>query len=127
MNPLAAQDGGGFQFILIPALFVGPALYFIWRSGRKKAVLKKWAAAEKVRLIDYQERGFARGPFFFWTGKGQAVFRITVEYPDGRIATGWARCGDWFVGLLSDAVEVRWDQEKPQPPGFPVIVHSNPD
>jgi hypothetical protein len=54
--------------------------------------------------------------------KGQSVFRIAVQYPDGTTATGWAKLGTWAFGLLSDVVNVRWDNEKPQPPGFPVIL-----
>jgi hypothetical protein len=54
--------------------------------------------------------------------KAQSVFRIAVQYPDGTTAAGWAKLGTWAFGLLSDVVNVRWDETKTEPPGFPVIV-----
>jgi hypothetical protein len=33
-----------------------------------------------------------------------------------------AKLGTWVFGLLSDEVNVRWDEPKLEPPGFPVIL-----
>jgi hypothetical protein len=33
----------------------------------------------------------------------------------GGVRSGWVRCGSWWLGLLSDQVEVRWDQEPTVP------------
>jgi hypothetical protein len=51
---------------------------------------------------------FRRGPFW-WSGKGQVVYRVAVRDERGHDWQGWVRCGHWLTGLLSDAVEVRWD------------------
>ena len=122
MNPLATQDGGGFLLILGPLAVALLVAQFVWRSRRKKTILENWAASQGFQLIECEERWLSRGPFFFTTARGQAVFRIVVQYPDGATATGWAKLGTWAFGLLSDAVNVSWDEEKPQPPGFPVIL-----
>jgi hypothetical protein len=127
MNPLATQDGGAFVLILAPVAIALIIAQLVWRSRRKKTILQNWAASQGFQLIEYEERRLARGPFFFTTAKGQSVFRIAVQYPDGATATGWAKLGTWAFGLLSDAVNVRWDETKPEPPGFPVIMPGTPD
>ena len=113
---------GIFPFAVV-ALIGGAAIAYIWwGSKRKIEIIKRWEAANGCRVIDREERSLMRGPYFLRAGKGQAVFRVTVEFPDGQIAKGWIRCGSWALGLLSNEVEVKWDEEMPQPPGFPVVL-----
>ncbi|MCP4536360.1 MAG: hypothetical protein GY832_04365, partial [Chloroflexi bacterium] len=53
-------------------------------------------------------RLFRRGPFW-WSGKGQVVYRVEVRDEHGHDYLGWVRCGHWVTGMFSDAVEARWD------------------
>jgi hypothetical protein len=124
MTPLATQDGGAFVPFLAPLAVALLIAQLVWRSRRKKIILQNWTASQGFQLIEYEERWLARGPFFFTTAKGQCVFRIAVQYPDGTTATGWTKLGTWVFGLLSDVVNVRWDETQPQPPDFPVIMHA---
>lgn len=50
----------------------------------------------------------------------QTVYRVTVEDGAGDVRRGWVRCGGFMVGLWSDKVQVKWDNEAR--PGFPVTV-----
>jgi hypothetical protein len=118
LEALATHDDSVFPLLLIPLFLLIAIATFVWRAGRKKTILEQWADQQGFQLIDYEERWLARGPFFFTTAKGRVVYLITVQHPDGRLATGWAKCGSWAFGLLSDAVQVRWDEDKPQAPGF---------
>jgi hypothetical protein len=57
------------------------------------------------------------------------VYRIAVQYPDGTIRQGYARCGGWLLGLLVDVVNVEWDAPDPRtaaPGGFPVVMPDHP-
>lgn len=99
---------------LIPTLAVGFAvsvavLMLGWQFGRSRKMLNTWAADHGYRILDAENRWFRRGPFFWTSGKGQTVYRIMVRDRDGDTREGWARCGSYWMGLLSDQVEVRWD------------------
>jgi hypothetical protein len=106
----------GSHFPLIFPVFVILAIVGIaWHFGRSQSLLDKWAAANGYRIIRREYRNFFRGPFFWTSAKGQTVYYVIVEDQVGRTRNGWVRCGGWWMGLLSDHVEVRWD-EPPRPP-----------
>jgi hypothetical protein len=81
-----------------------------WHSSRGRLLLENWAQDNNYELVSAEYRTFFKGPFF-WTAltNSQAVYSITVQTDDGQIRSGWTRCGGWWVGLLSDKVEVYWD------------------
>lgn len=98
----------------LPLLGVVPFLAIVvlgvaWHFGRSSSLLEGWARKNGYRIIDKEYRTFFRGPFFWTTGKDQTVYHVTVEDQHGRRRSGFVRCGGWFLGLLSDNVEVRWD------------------
>lgn len=116
---MAARWGEELAPLLIVA---GVALFFAlamwWHLGRSRALLRRWASRHGIRLLVWEYRWFSRGPFAWTTSNGQAVYRITAEFPDGDMKRGWARVGGWLLGLLSDRVDVRWD---PHESAFPVV------
>jgi hypothetical protein len=95
--------------VTIIVLVVGCAWHFRWHFHRSRTVLERWAERNGYRLREAEYRHVFRGPFFWSSSKGQTVYRVTVEGKD-RVRTGWVRCGGWFLGLLSDHAEVRWDE-----------------
>lgn len=119
MRILAWISGGVFCWVLLPLAIVLASLFS--RANRKQYLIQQWAAKQGLRLIECDERRIARGPYFWTTLIGQAVYRIVVEFPDRHIASGWVRCGSWawFLGVFSYEAEVRWDAE---PQGFPVVM-----
>src|SRR4051812_41477629 len=84
-------------------------LSIVWHYSRASSLLRRWAEENGYRLVHSKYRLFFRGPFFWTTSKGQAVYRVTVEDTDGSLRYGWVRCGGWFLGMVSDHVEARWD------------------
>ena len=71
------------------------------------------AMGGEERIWHHRRRSYRnvfRGPYFWTSSKGQTVYRVTVEVRGG-VRTGWVRCGGWWLGLLSDQAEVRWDNE----------------
>ena len=56
-------------------------------------------------------RIFRIGPFSYLATSGkQSVFRIEAVDSEGRLRTGYARVGGFFLGLWQRRVEVRWDR-----------------
>jgi hypothetical protein len=110
MLELAESSAEGLGMAMLLAAFAVLAiLRLFWRSNRSKTLLDQWAQANGYKLLSAQSRHLSRGPFFFTTSKGQTVYRIRVEDTEGNIREGYARCGSWIGGLLSDKVDVRWD------------------
>jgi hypothetical protein len=99
-----------FGFILllsVTALVIG-LLY--WHFSRSRSLLEQWAADNGFELLRSEYRTLRRGPFFWTTSRGQTVYYMEVRDHQGRTRTGWVRCGSWWWGLMSDKVEVRWEE-----------------
>ena len=126
---LATDSGGGLFAVFVLAAGALAVFGWFWSRARAESMLDRWALRQGVRLVSAEHRTMFRGPFFWRTGRGQMVYRITVRYPDGTVRQGWARCGGWFLGLLTEAVDVRWDNPDPRtaaPGGFPVVMPTRP-
>ena len=88
--------------ILGAAVLVGAFTYgFVTRS---RQLVQKWAAENGYELLSAQYSMFFKGPYF-WSSRSQAVYRVQVRDREGRLRSGWVRCGGWFAGMLSDRVE----------------------
>jgi hypothetical protein len=92
--------------ILLAAVFI---LGIVWSKSRGASMLESWARTQGYELLSYGERWFFRGPFFWGTSEGQKVYKVTMRDLDGRVRTAYARCGGFWLGLWTDAVELRWD------------------
>ena len=93
---------------------VAAALIFVflatgWTDSRSDELIRAWADQHGYEVVDHQRALLHWGPFFWTTGKGQTVYRIWIRDRQGNTREGWARCGSWWAGLMSDEVEVRWD------------------
>jgi hypothetical protein len=97
---------GIFVFFAVAAFVI---LGLVWHFGRSSSLLHQWAARNGYHLIRQEYRTFFKGPFFWTSTKGQTVYYVVVEDARGNKRSGWVRCGGWWLGLLSDNVEVRWD------------------
>jgi len=102
MEPLA--------IILIVGLFVVLAVFaWQWRMTRARGMLERWARRSGFRLLSARRCWVFRGPFWWRTGKGQEVFRVTVRDDEGGLHRAYVRVGGWWWGLWSDRVDVEWD------------------
>jgi hypothetical protein len=99
----------GFHIIIGLAFLAFVFMSIHWHFSRSGSVLEKWAAENGYQIIHSEYCHFMRGPFFWTTSKGQTVYHVTVRTDSGKIRTGWVRCGGFFLGLFSDAAEVRWE------------------
>lgn len=98
-------------FLFVPFLLLLLIGSIYWTSTRSRTIIENWAADNGYRLIDARAPFINRGPFFWTTSRGQTVYRVSVEDKSGQTRRGWGRCGNWLGGLLSDQIEVRWDDE----------------
>jgi hypothetical protein len=106
---IARGDGGEVVVIIF---FIVIAIGAIaWHYSRSRFLLQQWAQENGYRILSSEHRHLVRGPFFWTTSKGQTVYRVEIQDRDGRTRSGWVRCGSWMLGLLSDKVQVRWDDE----------------
>lgn len=96
--------------LIIVAMLILAAAALIGHSRRSRTLLDRWAARNEYRIIEADYRNFFRGPFFWTTSRGQAVYRVRVEGVAGIVQSGWVRCGSRSFGVLSDKVDVRWDE-----------------
>jgi hypothetical protein len=109
-----ADLDAGFR-LLISIFMVALVIFAIisgllWQFGRSGSLLTKWAAENGYRIIRQEFRFFRKGPFFWTSTRGQAVYYVVIEDSAGNKRKGWVRCGSWWFGLLSNNVEVRWDE-----------------
>jgi len=77
---------------------------------RSVELIEQWAVDNGFELVDARPRNFLRGPFFLRSTEGQSVYYLTIRDRSGITRSGWARCGGWWLGLISDSVKVRWDE-----------------
>jgi hypothetical protein len=105
----------------IGAFFVFGLVMTVWHYSRASDLVERWAQRNRYRILDRELRPLRRGPFWWRTTKGQEVYRVTVQDAGGNVRSGYVRCGSWAFGVLSDRVDVAWDQEPTYQPGFPVV------
>lgn len=105
MNSVAASIG------ICVVIFVA-VLSWLWHFNRSRTLLDRWAEENGYEILSSERRIFSRGPFFWTTGKGQVVYYVAVRDSAGNPHSGWVRCGGYFLGLLSDNVDVHWDDER---------------
>ena len=99
----------GLQILIF--LFVSVAVIgsIAWHLSRSRSVLEYWANENGFQIVHSEYRTLFRGPFFWTTSRGQTIYYVTVRDGRGTERSGWVRCGGWFLGLMTDKAEVRWD------------------
>lgn len=93
--------GTGFAILGLIVL-LGVFLYFHITRSRK--LVNQWADEHGYELLVAQHSWFLRGPYF-WSSRGQVIYRVQVRDELGHVRDGWVRCGSWFAGVMSDKVE----------------------
>jgi hypothetical protein len=99
-------------FIIVGFLLFGVFLIFItrWQIRRGREMLVPWCAKAGYELIDVDHRYLFRGPFFWRASKSQMVYKISARERGGRVRSGYARCGGYWLGVFTEEVDVRWDE-----------------
>ena len=44
-----------------------------------------------------------------WWPSQRMIYYVTVRDSAGRTRHAWVRCGGYFLGMLSDNMDVRWE------------------
>jgi hypothetical protein len=96
-----------FDVFWILLIGIGCFADFIHTGVRAEQLLGEWAAGEGCELIESDRCFFETGPFLPFS-KG-VVYRVKVSTVEGKIRSGWVRCGGWFFGVMSDHTAVIWD------------------
>jgi hypothetical protein len=79
-----------------------------WTINRSRSMLDQWAADNGLSILQAEMRFLRTSPYLFRHAKGQTVHYVTVRDVAGHVRHAYVRCGGWFAGLLSNAVNVDW-------------------
>jgi hypothetical protein len=95
-----------FSLLLIfAAIFLG-----VWFSTRRSAeIIDQWAKDNSFTILTKERRLLAQGPFFFRANRSQTVYYVTLRDHSGQTRSAYLRCGSWYLGLLSNTINVKWD------------------
>jgi hypothetical protein len=99
---------GIFCLIVVTAV-----VYPVFRIRRGHALVSRWAAKNGYEIVRRQWSLFRVGPFPLAALGKQAIYRLVVRDREGRESSCWLKVGDFFVGLLDDAVTVKWEDDDP--------------
>lgn len=93
----------------VGVVFAVGLLAIRWHFSRSRQLLETWAARERYRIVEQKYRSVRKGPYFWTSSRGQAVYHVVVRDPKGIERRGWVRLGGFWRGLHSDQVEVTWE------------------
>jgi hypothetical protein len=79
----------------------------IMRWLRSRALVRQWAKANGYELVKITMSWYKVSPFL--ESNRQESYQIRVRDQRGRERCGWAIVGGYFLGFLSNKVEVEWD------------------
>ncbi|HEY3321603.1 MAG TPA: hypothetical protein VGP72_14130 [Planctomycetota bacterium] len=100
-----------FYAILIGALCLGGLLYYrLWEQKEAYRRLLRWADGNEYKLETAVPRRFNERPAFMSSSVLQVVFHVRLRAPGIGPREGWVRMGGYFSGLLSDTIDVFWEQ-----------------
>lgn len=89
-------------------LGIGGIALLSWSWDKSERMLREWAATNGYRVVDFERRWLRQGPFFVFSSKNQTVFYVTLADRESHVRHAYVRCGGWFLGMLSDQVNVEW-------------------
>ena len=97
-----------FLAILLILVFIVYSTW--WRFHRANQMIQDWAARNRFLLLQKRLQIFRYGPFWWRTGKHQLVYHVTIRDCDENIRRAWLRCGGFFLGMMSDHIDVEWEK-----------------
>jgi hypothetical protein len=103
------MQGGTAQALIVLIVLAAVGWYLYVYARRSRSLLEKWASEHQYQLVHREHRWFRKGPFFWSSSKGQAVYRVEILDEQAGRRKGWVRCGGWWLGVFADQVEVKWD------------------
>ncbi len=98
-------------FTIVGFIVVLVILSIVWSHSRSKGMIEQWATENGLHLVDSSYCWFKIGTPFWAANKNHTLYRVTMQDDSGHLMLGYALCGSFFMGLLSDRVEVKWDDE----------------
>jgi hypothetical protein len=100
-----------FLFVfVVAALVLGLIMATNWNFESESQQLADWALRNNCRLTQCKRCWYWFGPFWLTTSRAQRVYRISVVDPSGQERSGYARCGTWLFGALSEDIDFAWDE-----------------
>ncbi|MBX0330486.1 hypothetical protein K2Z83_22790 [Oscillochloris sp. ZM17-4] len=99
--------------VLLSVLVIGIALASrAWSCRRAADLLAGWTTASGYVLLQSEPRYVRAGPYFWRHRRGQMIYYVAVADQQGIRRAGYVQLGGWFMGLLSNQVDVSWDSAR---------------
>ena len=96
-----------FFFALIVCVVGVLAIFWVLSYHRRaRRAMMAWADRNAFRIASAHLCSFWGGPFWYQTGRGHVVYRVSVIDHAQRRRDGWVHCPP-----LSDAINERWDPQ----------------
>lgn len=80
----------------------------VYRFSKARRLVREWAETRGVRIVSMHWEVFPSGPVASAAFGKHIVYDVSFVDTDGQSRRCWAKCGGWWLGLLSDTVEVVW-------------------
>jgi hypothetical protein len=81
----------------------------VWLRRRSARMVDRWAEENGYRVLTKDYRGSEQGLVLSRLCNLKALYHVTVRNSAGDVRSAYVHCGGWFLGLLSDHVDVEWD------------------
>jgi hypothetical protein len=111
------------QLAMVGILFVllvgGTVIASVQGCTKAKASVESWALGNGWLVADVRRMPFG-GSFWLRKSNSQRVYRVVLSDRAGHRSVADVRCGNWLLGMLSPAIEVKWIEGELVPhPGPP--------
>lgn len=97
------------KLVFFLAIAIFGVVTFWWHMKRSLDLLHLWVRENNLTLVRSERRMMDLGPFTGRTGRGQEIFYVTVKDETDNERNPYVRCGSFWFGLLSENVDVEWD------------------
>src|SRR5262245_21851418 len=106
---LAIQAIGLIFFeALVVWMLVAPRRFFL--KLRCRRAFRRWTEKNGFEVVSEETRGIGKGPFQWGFREDYEVTRLEVRDRDGKVRTGYIRCGNHAKGFLGQHdVGVCWE------------------
>lgn len=98
-----------FAAVLLIGLSAG---FTYWKFTRSRILLEQWAHRNEYSIVKSERRSIVTGPFVWTSSRNQTIYFVTITDKTGKRRNVWVRCGGYYLGALSDEVDVRWTDEQ---------------
>ena len=106
-QPIAPSSG--VLWLLTAVLLIGLSVGLtFWKFSHERSLVEQWAKKNEYSIVNREKRSVVTGPFMWSSSRNQTIYYVTIADKTGLQRNAWVRCGGYYLGPLSDQIDVRW-------------------